>query len=45
MRKGEWINEPGLTPVTDTLRLLGMSIEHGCDNHEAGGDSTFAHPQ
>ena len=34
-----------LTPVADSQCLLGASVEHGADDHEAGGNRSFAHAE
>ena len=35
----------GLTPITNTACHLSACVEHGSDDHESGGDSTFTHPE
>ena len=35
----------GRTPVANPQRLLGAGVEHGTDDHEAGGDGSLAHSE
>jgi hypothetical protein len=32
-------------PITNTARLFSACVEHGRDDHESGGDSTFTDPE
>ena len=40
-----WNKDGRLTPIANTARLFSACVEHGSDNHESGGDSTFTDPE